>query len=76
MDGIIYVIKFNATKRKIIRNFVRKMMESNVPIIGAVMNMVSSGVSSSYSLNYYDKSYQSYYTTPPPDESSDETENS
>lgn len=76
MDGIIYVIKFNATKRKIIRNFVRKMMESNVPIIGAVMNMVSSGVSSSYSLNYYDKSYQSYYTTPPPDESSEETENS
>lgn len=29
------------------------------------MNMVNSSLSSTYSLNYYDKSYQSYYTTPP-----------
>ena len=64
-DGIIYVIKFNVAKRKAVRNYVRRMMETNVPVFGAVMNMVTSSLSSSYSLNYYDKSYQNYYTTPP-----------
>ena len=65
MDGIIYVIKFNVAKRKVVRSYVRRMMESNVPVLGAIMNMVTSGVSSTYSLNYYDKSYQNYYATPP-----------
>ena len=65
MDGIVYIIKFNVAKRKVVRNYVRRMMESNVPVFGAVMNMVNSSLSSTYSLNYYDKSYQSYYTTPP-----------
>ena len=64
-DGIIYVIKFNVAKRKAVRNYVRRMMETNVPVFGAIMNMVTSSLSSSYSLNYYDKSYQNYYTTPP-----------
>ena len=65
MDGIIYIIKFNVAKRKVVRNYVRRMMEANVPVFGAVMNMVNSSVSSTYSLNYYDKNYQSYYSAPP-----------
>lgn len=65
VDGVIYVVKFNSAKRKVIKNYIRRMMESNVPILGAVMNMVSSGASSGYSLNYYDKSYQNYYANPP-----------
>ena len=65
VDGVVYVIKFNVAKRKVVRGYVRRMMESNVPVLGAVMNMVSTGLSSTYSLNYYDKSYQNYYTTPP-----------
>ena len=40
-------------------------MESNIPIFGAVMNMVTSSAAAVSSLNYYDKSYQNYYTTPP-----------
>ncbi len=65
VDGVIYVVKFNTVKRKTIRNYVRRMMESNVPVLGAVMNMVNPGSASVYSMNYYDKSYQNYYTTPP-----------
>ncbi len=65
VDGVIYVVKFNSAKRKIIKNYVRRLMESNIPILGAVMNMVSSTASSIYSMNYYDKSYQNYYTQPP-----------
>ncbi len=64
-DGIIYVIKFNMTKRKAVKDYVRRMMETNVPVFGAVMNMVTSSLSSSYTFNYYDKSYQNYYSTPP-----------
>ncbi len=65
VDGVVYVVKFNSAKRKIIKNYVRRLMESNIPILGAVMNMVSSNASSIYSMNYYDKSYQNYYTQPP-----------
>ncbi len=64
-DGIIYVIKFNVAKRKSVKDYVRRMMDTNIPVFGAVMNMVTSNLSSSYTFNYYDKSYQHYYSTPP-----------
>lgn len=41
-----------------------RLMVSNVPVVGAIMNMVSQGSAAGYSLNYYDKSYQNYYTMP------------
>ncbi len=65
VDGVIYVVKFNSAKRKVIKNYIRRLMDANIPIFGAIMNMVSSGATSSYSMNYYDKSYQNYYTQPP-----------
>lgn len=65
VDGVVYVVKYNSAKRKVIKNYVRRMMESNIPIFGAVMNMVTSSAAAVSSLNYYDKSYQNYYTTPP-----------
>lgn len=65
VDGIIYVIKFNTVRRKAIRGYVRRLMESNVPVLGAIINMVNPGNLSMYNMNYYDKSYQNYYTTPP-----------
>ena len=34
-----------------------------MPIVGAIMNMVPQGAASGYNLNYYDKSYQNYYTS-------------
>ena len=65
VDGVLYVIKFNTAKRKVVRRCVRRMMESNVPVLGAVMNMVNTGAVAGYSINYYDKNYQNYYMTPP-----------
>ena len=65
VDGVVYVVKYNSAKRKVIKNYIRRMKESNIPIFGAVMNMVTSSAVAVSSLNYYDKSYQNYYTTPP-----------
>ncbi len=60
-DGIIYVIKFNAVKRKTAKANLRRIVESNTPVFGAILNQISVAVASYYYANYYDKSYQAYY---------------
>lgn len=60
-DGIIYVIKFNAVKRKTAKSNLRRIIESNTPVFGAVLNQISISVASYYYANYYDKSYSNYY---------------
>jgi len=62
-DGIIYVIKFNAVKRKTAKANLRRILESNTPVFGAVLNQISVAVASYYYANYYDKSYQDYYVS-------------
>jgi len=64
-DGVMYVVKFNSIKRKTIKAYVRRIMETNTPVLGAIMNMVNLSSTSLYSTNYYDKQYKDYYTTPP-----------
>ena len=66
VDGIIYVIKHNAIKRKAIKNYMKRLMESNVPSLGAVMNMVTA-TSQAYSTSYYNKAYTNYYVDTPPE---------
>ncbi|WOO41304.1 polysaccharide biosynthesis tyrosine autokinase [Rubellicoccus peritrichatus] len=61
-DGLIYVIKFNAVKKKTAKANLRRLIESNTPVFGAVLNQISTAVASYYYANYYDKSYQDYYT--------------
>ncbi|MEM9227795.1 MAG: hypothetical protein AAGA45_07490, partial [Verrucomicrobiota bacterium] len=61
--GIVYVIKFNAVKRKTAKSNLRRIVESNTPVFGAVLNQISVAVASYYYANYYDKSYQDYYTS-------------
>lgn len=63
VDGVVYIVKFNSVSRKAIQKNIRRLMVSNVPIVGAIMNMVPQGAASGYNLNYYDKSYQNYYTS-------------
>ncbi|WP_269539630.1 GumC family protein [Cerasicoccus fimbriatus] len=60
-DGIIYVIKFNAVKRKTAKSNLRRIIESNTPVFGAILNQISVNVASYYYANYYDKSYAGYY---------------
>ena len=61
VDGIIYVIKFNTVKRKTAVVNVRRLWESNTPVFGAILNNISSSLSSYYYSSYSDKAYQDYY---------------
>jgi capsular exopolysaccharide synthesis family protein len=61
VDGIIYVIKFNTVKRKTAVVNVRRIWESNTPVFGAILNNISSSLSSYYYSSYSDKAYQDYY---------------
>ena len=62
VDGIIYVIKFNAVKRKMAKLNISRIQEARVPIFGAILN----NIAASDSTNYYDAyggrdSYPQYY---------------
>ena len=61
VDGIMYVIKFNTVKRKTAVINVRRLWESNTPVYGAILNNITSTLSSYYYSNYSDKAYQDYY---------------
>ena len=61
VDGILYVIKFNTVKRKTAVVNVRRVWESNTPVYGAILNNITSVLSSYYYSNYSDKAYQDYY---------------
>lgn len=61
VDGVLYVIKFNTVKRKTAVVNVRRLWESNTPVFGAILNNITSSLSSYYYSHYSDKSYQDYY---------------
>ncbi|MEO0508274.1 MAG: polysaccharide biosynthesis tyrosine autokinase [Verrucomicrobiota bacterium] len=61
VDGVVYVIKFNTVKRKTAVVNVRRLWESNTPVFGAVLNNITSSLSSYYYSQYSDKAYQDYY---------------
>ena len=61
VDGVIYVVKFNTVKRKTAMVNARRMAESNTPVFGAILNNISSTLSSYYYYSYSDKSYSDYY---------------
>jgi capsular exopolysaccharide synthesis family protein len=60
-DGVLYVIKFNTVKRKTAVMNVRRLWESNTPVFGAILNNITSSLSSYYYSNYSDNAYQDYY---------------
>ena len=60
-DGILYVIRFNTVKRKTAVVNVRRLWESNTPVFGAILNNITSSLSSYYYSPYSDKAYQDYY---------------
>lgn len=60
VDGVILVIRFNMVKRKTAAINIKRLRESNVPIIGAVLNNLNTQVAGYYYSHYYDKSYKSY----------------
>lgn len=67
MDGSIFVIQFSRTKRKAAQHVARRLVESNVPCFGAVLNGLDIAVSGYYYSQYYDKVYKDYYIVADPD---------
>lgn len=61
VDGVAYVVKFNAVKQKTARNAVAKIEESGTPVLGGIINSVSAKMSNYYYSHYYDYSYRDYY---------------
>ncbi len=61
VDGSIFTIFFNKVRRKAAQFAAKKLVESNVPVLGAVLNGLNLAVSGYYYAQYYDKSYKDYY---------------
>ncbi len=61
VDGVLYVIKFNAVKRKTAVVNVRRLWESDTPVFGAILNNVTSSISSYYYSHYSSSQYKDYY---------------
>ncbi len=61
VDGVLYVMRFNQVKRKTATLNIRRIRESEVPILGAVMNNINTQVAGYYYSHYYDSSYRNYY---------------
>lgn len=61
MDGSIFTIFFNKVRRKAAQFAAKRLLDSNVPNFGAVLNGLNLAVSGYYYAQYYDKSYKDYY---------------
>jgi capsular exopolysaccharide synthesis family protein len=61
VDGVLYVIKFNSVKRKTAIVNVRRLWESDTPVFGAILNNVTSTISSYYYSHYSSSAYKDYY---------------
>jgi capsular exopolysaccharide synthesis family protein len=60
-DGSIFSVFFNKVRRKAARFAAQKLIDSNVPNFGAVLNGLNVAVSGYYYAQYYDKTYKDYY---------------
>ncbi|PTX91625.1 polysaccharide biosynthesis tyrosine autokinase [Opitutus sp. ER46] len=61
VDGSIFTIFFNKVRRKAAQFAAKRLLDSNVPNFGAVLNGLNLVVSGYYYAQYYDKSYKDYY---------------
>lgn len=74
VDGSIFSIFFNKVRRKAAQFSAKKLLESNVPVYGAVLNGLNLAVSGYYYAQYYDKSYKDYYVVMAKDAEDEEKE--
>jgi succinoglycan biosynthesis transport protein ExoP len=62
VDAIIYVIKYDSVKKSLANLSIRRLWESKTPLLGAVLNNVSLGLSHYYYSQYSaNKKYSAYY---------------
>ena len=61
-DAVIYVIKYDSVKKTLANSCIRRLWESKTPVLGAVLNNVSLGLSTYYYSQYAaNKKYSAYY---------------
>jgi len=63
VDGWLFSLFFNKVRRKAAQFCAQRMLETNVPCFGAVLNGLSGGLGGYYYSHYYHKSYKDYYVT-------------
>jgi capsular exopolysaccharide synthesis family protein len=61
VDGSLFTIFFNKVRRKAAQFAAKRLLDSNVPNYGAILNGLNLAVSGYYYAQYYDKSYKDYY---------------
>lgn len=61
VDGSLYAIYFNKARRKAAQHCAQRLLESNIPNFGAILNGLAGGMGSYYYNRYDDKSYKAYY---------------
>ena len=62
VDAIIYVMKYDSVKKSLANLSIRRLWESKTPLLGAVLNNVSLGLSHYYYSQYSaNKKYSAYY---------------
>ena len=62
VDAIIYVVKYDSVKKSLANSCIRRLWESKTPLLGAVLNNVSLGLSHYYYSQYSaNKKYSAYY---------------
>ena len=62
VDAVIYVIKYDSVKNSLANSCIRRLWESKTPLLGAVLNNVSLGLSNYYYSQYSaNKKYSAYY---------------
>ncbi len=72
VDGSVFTIFFNKVRRKAAQFSAKKLLETNVPVFGAVLNGLNLAVSGYYYAQYYDKSYKDYYVVMSKDDATPE----
>jgi capsular exopolysaccharide synthesis family protein len=60
VDGVIFTLRFNFVRTRGAQFCARRLLETNVPCFGAVLNGLDLSLSDYYYAEYYDKSYKSY----------------
>lgn len=62
VDSVIYIIKYDSVKKTLANTCIRRLWESKTPVLGAVLNNVSLGLSTYYYSQYAaNKKYSAYY---------------
>jgi capsular exopolysaccharide synthesis family protein len=63
VDGWLYSLFFNKVARKTAQFTAQRILETNVPCFGAILNGLTGGFGGYYYSHYYHKSYKQYYVT-------------